>query len=122
MEPIALSLLVLRTATIGAMLSFYQALGMTFTQEQHGSGPVHYSSAIGELVIEIYPGEAGQAPDRKQGGATMTGFRVTDLDGVLSRLHALGVEPASPPKASEWGRRAVVLDPDGRVVELSQSK
>lgn len=120
MGSIALSLLVLRTANMEAMLAFYRAVGLAFVQEQHGSGPVHYSSEIGELVIEIYPAEEGHAPDRKQGGATMPGFSVTDLDGALSNLRQLGIEPLSAPKESAWGRRAVVLDPDGRAVELSQ--
>ena len=116
-----LSLTVLRTSNVDASLAFYRALGLTFQPEQHGSGPVHYSCELGHTVFEIYPGEPGAAPDRKSGGATMLGFTVESLDGVLDGLRLLEVEPVTPPKASAWGRRAVVIDPDGRAIDLIEA-
>jgi predicted enzyme related to lactoylglutathione lyase len=50
----------------------------------------------------------------------MHGFRVQSLDAVLSSLQVLQAEIIHPPSDSPWGRRAVVLDPDGRAVELTQ--
>jgi lactoylglutathione lyase len=116
---VSLSLIVLRSANVDAALTFYQALGLTFAQEQHGSGPIHYSCQIGGTVLEIYPGEEGVAPDRKSGGATMLGFAVASIDDVLAKLPD---KPMSAPKDSTWGRRAVVLDPDGRAIELTEAK
>jgi hypothetical protein len=49
-----LGLLVLRTSHMAGMLDFYRAMGLTFAEERHGSGPVHYSSRIGATVLEIY--------------------------------------------------------------------
>ncbi len=117
----SLNLTVVRTANMDACLAFYCALGLTFQQEQHGSGPIHYSCELGNTVIEIYPGEPGTAPDRKSGGATMLGFTVGSLDAVLEALRPLGVEPAAPPKESVWGRRVLVIDPDGRAIDLIES-
>lgn len=37
----SLSLLVLRAADVERTRGFYEALGLVFTREQHGSGPVH---------------------------------------------------------------------------------
>ena len=101
-----------------AMLALYRALGLTFQQEQHGAGPVHHSCDLGGTVLEIYPGNDGGAPDRRAGGATSLGFRVTSLDAVLSDLKPLGAPVITPPKDSQWGRRAVVADSDGRSVEI----
>jgi lactoylglutathione lyase len=122
MTEIALGLLVLRTTDLEKSLAFYRALGLDFQQEQHGSGPVHYACDLGGMVIEIYPGEPGIAPERKQGGATMIGFNVPSLDAALNGLAALGITPTSPPKDSPWGRRASLPDPDGRIVEISEPK
>lgn len=111
------NLIVLRTADLNAALTFYRAIGIEFAQEQHGSGPIHYAAKLGGMVLELYPGEPGSAPDRKQGGTTMLGFRVKSVDDVLAVLNQ---QPLSPAKDTAWGRRALVLDPDGRAVEITQ--
>jgi lactoylglutathione lyase len=116
----SMSLIVLRTNTIEAMLTFYDALGLEFVQEQHGTGAVHYSTALGDVTLEIFPAEAGQALDRKAGGATMIGIKVESVDEVITALQTLGIKPLTVPKDSVWGRRATVLDPDGRLIELAQ--
>lgn len=112
-----LSLMVLRTAQLDAMLQFYRALGLTFVEEKHGSGPMHYACEMNGMVIELYPADAGTAPDRKSGGATMLGFKVQSVDAVIAELN---IEPVTAPKDSPWGRRASLLDPDGRMIEISQ--
>ncbi len=122
MTEISLGLLVLRASDLEKSLAFYRAIGLTFTQEQHGSGPVHYACTIGGTVMEIYPGEPGTAPERKSGGATMLGFNVAALDETLAALAKLGYSPIAPPKDSAWGRRTTMLDPDGRAVELNEAK
>ena len=103
-----------------ATLAFYRALGLAFTEEQHGNGPVHHSCDMGGTVLEIYPGTDGNAPDRRAGGATMLGFRVASIDATLVDLQKLGASVITPPRDSQWGRRAVVADPDGRAVEITQ--
>ena len=115
-----LSFLVLRTAQIEPSLKFYRALGFEFIEEQHGNGPRHFAAQNGAFVLEIFPAEAGTAPDRKSGGATMLGLQIENLSEVLGQLALLGIEPLAPPKPSQWGLRAVVCDPDGRAVELNQ--
>ncbi|MBI3269129.1 MAG: hypothetical protein HYZ53_08900 [Planctomycetes bacterium] len=54
-----LSLLVLKTDKLEETKRFYEHLGVMFVQEKHGDGPLHYSAALGDLVLEICPGEAG---------------------------------------------------------------
>lgn len=117
-----ISLIILRSARIQVLLEFYRALGLSFVEEQHGKGPIHYSCDIDGTILEIYPGEEGVAPHRQQGGATMLGFTVSSLNVTLTELNKLGINLVSPPKESTWGRRAVVADPDGRAIDLTESK
>jgi lactoylglutathione lyase len=50
-----LSYLVLRCADLEISKTWFEALGLSTTREQHQGGPVHYSIAIGDLVLELYP-------------------------------------------------------------------
>jgi lactoylglutathione lyase len=122
MPLLSLNLLTLRAADIEKSLAFYRALGLEFTREQHGTGPIHYASIMRETVIEIFPGKPGNAPDRRNAGATMIGFQVENLDHMVEVLRQQGAEILTPPQESQWGRRAVVEDPDGRAIELSQKR
>ena len=121
MEATAFSLIVIRTAGIEASLAFYTALGLNFIQEQHGSGPIHYSCDLGGIVMEIYPASgSGSAPEPRSAGATMLGFKVASLTDTLAELKALGYEPKTAPKEAEWGLWVNIADPDGRLVQLNQ--
>ncbi len=115
-----LNLMVLRTTDLASARSFYEALGLSFVQEQHGTGPVHFSCERGGTVMELYPGKPGQAPERLNAGATMLGFSVESVDAALEKLKVLDVKVVTEPKDSPWGRRMVVLDPDGRAIEVSE--
>jgi len=118
----ALSLMVLRTSQMEASLAFYRALGFSFVEEQHGSGSVHYSTQLGASVLEIFPGEPAAPLNRKAGGATMLGFSVGSVDEAVSAIKDLGAQVVTAPSDSPWGRRAVIVDPDGRAIELSAAK
>lgn len=48
----------------------------------------------------------------------MFNFRVDDLDGVLARLRAAGVEVDDKIEEYEYGRFGWVMDPEGNRVEL----
>jgi lactoylglutathione lyase len=115
-----INLMVLRSADLATTRSFYEALGLSFVEEQHGSGPVHLSCERGGMVMELYPGKPGQAPERLNAGATMLGFSVESMETTLEKLKALDVKVVTEPKDSPWGKRMVVLDPDGRAIEVSE--
>jgi predicted enzyme related to lactoylglutathione lyase len=115
-----LSLMVLRAADAARTRRFYEALGLTFTPEQHENGVLHYACELGGTVIEIYPGKAASPPDANSAGATMIGLRVADLDRAYVTVTTQGAKSRRAPADSSLGRRAVVEDPDGRVVELTQ--
>jgi lactoylglutathione lyase len=111
-----LDLLVLRTSDVHGLGRFYEALGVDFVRERHGSGPEHLASAKGGATLEIYPCD-GKHDTR----GTRIGFRVRDVQAHFDRALTLGGEAISPPRSSDWGARAVVRDPAGHVVELLQA-
>jgi lactoylglutathione lyase len=113
-----LRLLVLRTSKMQELKDFYQALGLVFHAEQHGSGPLHYAAEVGGLVLELYPlTEDGQVTS----DLLRLGFSVDDLAKMLQELESSGTIVISKLRETPWGLRAVVRDPDGRAVELYQN-
>src|SRR5262249_11404255 len=112
-----LNLLVLKTHDLPRLRNFYAALGLAFVEEQHGKGPVHFTARCGDLVLELYPlPEDAGVPD----ATIRLGFAVADLEATLQGLRTLGVEVVREPRSTPWGRQAVVRDPDGRGVELTE--
>ena len=129
MAKVALGLIVLRASDLQHTLAFYALLGLDFVPEKHGNGPTHYACTLTEsgqaptsgLVIEIYLGQAGVAPTPKTAGATMLGFQVASLDQTLAQLTNFGAVLLSPlHSTTNYGCRAVVQDPDGRAIELTE--
>ena len=97
-----LNLIVIRSVNTDVSLAFYNALGLDFVQEQHGTGPLHYSCELDGTVVEIFPGKPGLAPDRRNAGATLIGFQVTDLDATLKALESTGAIILTAPQNSSW--------------------
>ena len=110
-----LNLVVIYAQNLEATREFYASLGLSLQLEHHGNGPRHYAAALGGAVFEIYPHREGE----QQGGLRI-GFQVESVDGVLQQLRQRHVTILTEPRDSPWGRRAVVEDPNGNRVELSQ--
>lgn len=108
-----INLLGLRSPDVDRASKFYIELGLFFTKHRHGTGPEHYSSCVNGFVFEIYP-LGNYSPTT----GTRIGFSVDEVDSILTMLGAMGAELISSPADSEWGRRAVVKDLDGHIVEL----
>lgn len=112
-----LNLLVLKTDKMAGQAAFYSALGFTFEQHRHGNGPLHYASTGSNPVLEIYPLPKNiTTPD----STSRLGFVVEDLVALVTTLQEINVTIVSPPAQTEWGFTAVVQDPDGRKIELTQ--
>ena len=107
-------LFVIRTTDIEQVLGFYELLGLDFIEHRHGTGPMHFATELSGLVFEIYPTTKLENVDRM----LRLGFALPDLPGVVERLRSSAIPIVEEPTLSEWGMRAIVHDPDGRVVEL----
>ena len=115
-EPVLLTMLVLRSHRLEQTKNFYEALGIAFTREQHGSGPVHYSGHLGGTLLELYP-LSSELPEEN---SVRLGFAIEDLESTMDLLRGAGATILSQPEEKAWGYRAVIRDPDGRAVELYQ--
>ncbi len=111
-------LVVIRARNPAELSRFYTALGLRFDRERHGDGPEHYASRVGGSVFEIYP----RSSDTDSTSSTRLGFGVPDLDaacaGVLAGRGRLVKAAADTP----WGRRAVIGDPEGHIVEIVETR
>ena len=101
-----------------ALVAFYKAVGLSFREEKHGNGPVHFSTLLGDTVLEVYPlPKSVQTSD----ATTRLGFTIDRVEDIVQKLRAMGVQILTEPLQTQWGYRATVKDPDGRAVELNQS-
>ena len=106
-----LNLLVLRCKDIEKSKKFYEKLKLVFIKEQHGKGAIHYSTSIGNLVIELYPLTQDIADN------TRLGFSI-NTDNIEEYLKDNKIEIDSKYTFNNIVT-SVVKDPDGRKVELS---
>jgi catechol 2,3-dioxygenase-like lactoylglutathione lyase family enzyme len=111
-----LNLVVIRVSDLERAGRFYEALGLRFSRERHGNGPEHLATKSLKWVFEIYP----QGSSASTAGVVI-GFHVESIERSLAAVQQLGAELVLPPANGPWGLRAVVRDPDGHRVELSQT-
>ena len=111
-----LNLIVIRTNQLKVLMEFYQCFELKFDYHRHGKGVMHYSCEMNNgVVFEIYPLLKSQtSPDI----STRLGFTVQSLTNTIQQLEKLNATIVQVPKMTEWGKRAVVKDWDGRKVEL----
>lgn len=110
-----LRLLVLRTGEPEKLVKFYELFGLSFDHHQHGSGPVHYSTLMDQVVFEIYPLAKEQSePDKN----LRLGFGIDNIDELISKLQNLNTHFFMQPEQTDLGFMAIIADPDGRKVEL----
>lgn len=113
-----LTLLVIRCADIHAAARFYSMLGLELEYHRYDGSPMHYSGKSGITVIEIYPlAKEQEQPDKN----LRIGFTLSGFDEVIQKLEAEAVVFVSSPAQTPFGYSAVILDPDGRKVELYRS-
>jgi predicted enzyme related to lactoylglutathione lyase len=72
----------------------------------------------GSAVLAIFPSDTTYFG--RSGQASMINLRVRDLDALLSRLRADGVEVGPDIEALPFGRFAWIVDADGNRVELGE--
>jgi lactoylglutathione lyase len=106
-----LTLLVVRCRDLELSLRFYTALGLEFTLEQHTTGPVHYSCQVGTTILELYPANSSASNVR-------LGLAVADVPTAVGLIRSIAAHIDREPTPQD--PTAIVRDPDGNRVELSQ--
>lgn len=112
--------LIIFTDKLEAVVEFYSAIGVPLELEQHGDGPVHYACDLGLTHFAVFRSGPGEAAEFRSGGSSFAGFTVNSLEAALDAARSVKAEVVQPPTEYPWGWRALVKDPDGRVVELFQ--
>ena len=110
-----MNLIVLQSDDVWQLGEFYGALGLHFITERHGDGPEHLTCDLGQMTLEIYPG-AGQSCT----AGMRLGFGVSEVSASFARAMSRGGIAISDPRPGPWGKRAVVQDPAGHIVELTE--
>lgn len=114
----ALAAVVFNCKDIEKSVKFYRALGVDVRETKHG-GIVHFTCSLAGVHFALYPEtDATRGPQ----GACQLGLMITNLDGSLAALKALGANVLTPPTQKPWGITAMIEDPDGRKIELVNTK
>jgi lactoylglutathione lyase len=113
----------MRVRDIGASLRFYAALGFEHRGRLQFDGAYNIYLGLPDDgdTLELTVNEGREEPYDLGDGYGHIALSVEDLDGLLERLAAEGIEPEKPPYAPggrEEFRICFVADPDGYRVEL----
>ncbi len=111
-----LGALILFSANIDRVVSFYRAIGVPLSPETHDEGAEHYACELGVTHFAIFPPRTSLTNDAA--GGAFPGFVVESVAESLEAARAKGARIRQEPDYYPWGLRAVVEDPDGRLVEL----
>jgi len=113
----ALNLVVIRSKDLKVSRAFYEAIGLSFDEEQHHLGPIHLVEVLGEVVFEIYPWDGITQDDTPR-----LGFQVDSIINVIESLGESAKLIRAPGKVDGDTApvTAVLEDPDGHKVDLTQ--
>ena len=112
-----LNLVVLHAADPVGLAGFYSELGLEFVRHRHGTGPEHFACEGEGGVFEIYPATPRQGPS-----GLRLGFEVEDVIAAAECLSKVGASILSAPGTSPSGLRAVLQDPEGNKIDLTESR
>ena len=115
-----LGALILFTDNLETVVKFYTAIGVPLGLEQHDDGPLHYACELGQTHFAIFASSSGVADEFRSGGSSLPGFTVNSLEAAFEASKSVEAEIIQGPTEYPWGWRALVKDPDGRVLELFQ--
>lgn len=104
------------TEGVAATRSFYERL-LGVTPESEWPGGAIYAAGSVKLLLHERSGAIEDGPPNEDHLA----LGVTTLDAAYDELRSQGFEFLVEPRDYPWGRSAYLRDPDGRLVELSQT-
>ncbi|CAM3073475.1 VOC family protein [Tsukamurella hominis] len=111
----SISRLVVSVSELDAALAFYE--GLVGLRRTAAAGELAWLATADGVEIMLH-----ERPATPSDTAVALGFAVADLDGTVATWSARGGAVVDPPEERPWGERmAVVRDPDGHLVCLSQA-
>lgn len=107
--------LVMATSQIKDVLRFYETLGLEFKTKKVALGTEYYWTLANGLEIAFL-----EKPNVKLDAQPhyMLSFRVRDIDKIYQQFVSNRFIGIMDPTNFDEGRKAIILDPDGRSVEI----
>lgn len=102
----------LTAQNIDKIKEFYECLGLEFVLEKHNQGPVHFSCSFKDTLIEIY------SQSDTQRDKTMFIVTVDNIEDSLKNILECGGKILETTHLSGKNKRAIIEDPDGRVIRI----
>ncbi len=96
--------------------AFYLALGGVCTYENQDMAIIHFENVKILIHARYEPGE-GDLPCENH-----IAFGTKNVDAEIERLSQSGTMIEYPPANYDWGRSAYLRDPNGLLVELSETE
>lgn len=104
-----IKLIIIRTSDPNMLADFYSNLGLEFDYHKHGNSPMHYSTKIGQMILEIYPLAKNQIEADKN---LRLGFVSDNFNATLEILKSKSILYTEPTE-TEFGILTIITDPDG---------
>lgn len=114
---VKLRTIVMATSQISKTVSFYQILGLNFLKKNITLGGEIYSATLDDLELALL--EKSNVEKLPQPNY-MLSFKVENLDKLHEKMLSGGHISILEPTVFAEGKKAILLDPDGRSVELIQ--
>jgi len=106
-----LKYLVIKCNDLEKSKAFYEAIGFRPVKEKHGNGAEHYSFAVNDFVIELYPSS------KRVEGNLILGLEIKiPIEEVIKRLNSISYhQELSKSKDGNFH----ITDPDGNRIHIS---
>jgi lactoylglutathione lyase len=108
-------LIVIRTSDAKRLSEFYSLFGLSIDYHKHGNSPYHYSTIIGQTVLEIYPLTKSQSEADR---SLRLGLAIDHFDKTIQALKEQQIIFVAEPAQTDFGFMTIIEDPDGRKIEL----
>jgi catechol 2,3-dioxygenase-like lactoylglutathione lyase family enzyme len=112
-QPVEIALF---TDDVATVRRFYELLLGGAPESEWAGGAIF---AAGDVKVLVH--ERAEPPAGGPANEDHFAVGVPDVDRACDELHAEGLELLVEPRDYPWGRSAYLRDPDGRMVELSQT-
>jgi len=93
---------------------FFELLGLSFTKEKHGDGPVHFSTTLSKTVLELYPNNERNGITRTRLGLELPTPILPDIKAIEN----LSDKPVDIMSLDNDKKYAVLEDPNGNKIDL----
>lgn len=114
-----LTSITINTGRTEQILRFYGRLGLEFQAKNVSKGGQCHKTFVGALEITFFG--VKETANSRFPDLQLT-FRIADLEKVVADLTAIdGVQCIMDPTILPDGKKAILLDPDGRSIELIES-